>query len=303
MPVILVELPAADSGDPNVPALIRACSEGLHDGECALQEQHLSEPAAAVAIVSWLDNEHQRARLEVVSREDSHAAWHTRELGFHEQDAAVERWRALGFAIASLVGEALPSSPAPRVEVSAPTPSPAPRSHSAARPLKLWHTAIGAQLSRGLSAGAPSAGLWLGLARHCCGDSGLEVLARAGESWSSASAHGISARFTTIGLGFGMELVPLRELALDASLLGVLDALHVEADSPSTGTTASAHRNLLGAALGLDAVWPRESTVAASLGGELLALSGATGIHLFNQEAAESPALRWGFRAGLHFRF
>jgi hypothetical protein len=66
MPIVLVELPAADAAHINAPALIAACSSGLRRGTCAIEETPNGERATAVAIVVWLD--HLRARIDVGRR-------------------------------------------------------------------------------------------------------------------------------------------------------------------------------------------------------------------------------------------
>src|SRR4051812_20040953 len=165
MPIVLVELPAADAADVNAPALIAACSSGLRRGTCAAEEEPEGEQATAVAIVSWLDAEHLHARIDVGRRAEQRGGWQVRELTFHEPDALLERWRSVGLAIAGVVGEAtLLEPPTPSAAVTPVTsPKPAkPRTRALEHQHRL-RVALGPALESGVSAAEPALGAWLDL--------------------------------------------------------------------------------------------------------------------------------------------
>jgi len=162
MPIVLVELPAADAADVNAPALVAACSSGLRRGSCVVEEPPNGERATAVAIVVWLDPEHLRARIDVGRRAEERAGWQVRELSFHEQDAPLERWRSVGLAIAGVVGEATLLEPAQRGAPKSARPKPSAQSKpapSVSPQSRDFRIALGPALETGL-ADRPSVGAW-----------------------------------------------------------------------------------------------------------------------------------------------
>ncbi len=89
------------------------------------RSEQSSEPRA-IAVVSWTGA--AEVSIEVGLREQP-PAWRTRNLAFEAGDPEVERWRAIGFTIALLVGDdavepaaTLPedAAPAPEAEASLP---------------------------------------------------------------------------------------------------------------------------------------------------------------------------------------
>src|SRR4051794_3344930 len=102
---VLVELSSVDAQSPYVGALLEACNHALHvPGGCALTSR-ADEPSKpqVVAIVSWDGPAHRRVHIEVGLRSTNH--WRTRELSFSAQDSEGERFRTVGYGIATLVGE------------------------------------------------------------------------------------------------------------------------------------------------------------------------------------------------------
>jgi hypothetical protein len=303
MPIVLVELPAADAADVNAPALIAACSSGLRRGTCVVEETPNGERATAVAIVVWLDPEHLRARIDVGRRAEQRAGWQVRELSFHEQDALLERWRSVGLAIAGVVGEATLLEPAKPVPAQATQPQPiAPRARTTERD---WRIALGPTLENGVSGGAPSAGAWLDFAWHCCGSVPLELTLTAANAWSVRDTASVATRFSTLGAGVGVTLHVSEALAVRGSALAALEAVDASATDPATGAHASGSRWLFAGLGRVEALWPASSALSGVLGLEIAQLSGATGVHLFAQSSpvATAPALRFGVQTGLEWKF
>jgi hypothetical protein len=303
MPIVLVELPAADAADINAPALIAACSSGLRRGTCAVEEAPNGERATAVAIVVWLDPEHLRARIDVGRRAEQRAGWQVRELSFHEQDALPERWRSVGLAIAGVVGEATLLEPAKPAPARATEPKPiAPRARATERD---WRVDLGPTLENGVSGGAPSAGAWLDLAWQCCGSVPLELTLSAANAWSVRDTAGVATRFSTLGAGVGVTLHVSEALAVRGSALAALEVVDAGATDPVSGAHASGSRSLFAGVGRVQASWPASSALSGVLGLEITQLSGATGVHLFEQSPSvvTVPSLRFGVQAGLEWKF
>jgi hypothetical protein len=301
MPIVLVELPAADAADVNAPALIAACSSGLRRGTCALEEAETGERAAAVAIVVWLDPEHLRARIDVGRRAEQRAGWQVRELTFHEQDAALERWRSVGLAIAGVVGEATllePAQPTPAVTATTPPPPPA-----RARP-HAFRVALGPALETGLSASKPSLGGWLDVGWRAFGASlPLELSATASNAWSVREASGVASHFSTLGLGATGHFDVSKTFALRAGLFAALEALAASATDASSGAHATGSRWLFAGLARVQASWPETNPVSGVLGLEIARLSGGTELQVHDGPVALSGAWRGGVQAGLSWKF
>ncbi|HWZ89946.1 MAG TPA: hypothetical protein VNW92_13885 [Polyangiaceae bacterium] len=303
MPIVLVELPAADAADVNAPALIAACSSGLRRGTCVVEEGANGERAAAVAIVVWLDPEHLRARIDVGRRAEQRGGWQVRELTFHEQDAPVERWRSVGLAIAGVVGEATllePAKPAP-AQVIAPEPVREPRPVTA--PVRRFRVALGPTLETGVSADKPSLGAWLDAGWRYSRAWPLELTVGAANAWSLRESSGIASRFSTFGVGLSGTWRPSPSWGLRGSALAALEAVDASATDPSSGAHSSGARWLFGGLGRVQAVWPEPSPQACVLGLEITRLSGATDVRVHEQSVVVSPAWRGAVQAGVEWKF
>jgi hypothetical protein len=301
MPIVLVELPAADAADVNAPALIAACSSGLRRGSCASEETPGGERATAVAIVAWLDAEHLRARIDVGRRAELRGGWQVRELTFHEQDALSERWRSVGLAIAGVVGEATLLEPA---KPAVPVPEPGkPDTQRARVPSRALRVAFGPALETGISAGKPAVGAWLDAGWRAFGAAPLELTLTAANAWSVRESAGLASRFTTLGVGASGTFNASQSVALRASLFAALDAVAIGATDPTTGAHSSGARWLFGGLTRVEVVWPVSGSVAGVFGLEIVRLSGATALRVHDESVAVSPAWRGGVRAGLEWKF
>ena len=303
MPIVLVELPVADASNANVPALIAACTSGLHSGKCVTEEAPDDARATAVAIVVWLDSGHLHARIDLGRRDEQRAGWQIRELTFHEQDAQPERWRSVGLAIAGIVGEA--TRPAPTLPSASPS---APRRPSTLqdRPRYVqrpWRIALGPTLESGLRGHALSAGAWLDLGRNCCAGLPFEVTLHAGNAWSLRSSAGVATRFSTLGLGVSGTLHPSSTWAVRTSLLGVAEAIVASSTDPATGAHASGTRWVYGWFARLQGIWHASTPLSGVLGLEMNGVSGATEVRSFERSVGVSPALRGGIQLGLEWEF
>jgi hypothetical protein len=109
---------------------IRARSEASNDAHTLLVERQAL--ADAVADVSWRDAAHRQARLHLhIARTDR---WVDRSIGFQPSDVEAERGRTIGFALASMLPEAMETPPTAAPVAPAPTPAPAPAPATAPAP-------------------------------------------------------------------------------------------------------------------------------------------------------------------------
>jgi hypothetical protein len=99
---LVVEVPAQDRAAKETSALIEACTTGLRGGRCELTQNRDLESGSAVAIISWRGDQRLGALVEVGQQREQGAVWRSQELDFKPEDQRVERFRALGFAIAAL---------------------------------------------------------------------------------------------------------------------------------------------------------------------------------------------------------
>lgn len=297
MPIVLVELPDNDAAGADVPALISACSEGLRQGSCA-KEEPKDEPAAAVAIVVWLDGEHLHARIEVGRRADERAGWQTRELSFRAQDALSERFRSVGLAIAGVVGEATLLEPK-RVE---PRPEPPPTPHPATTPhASHVRVALGPTLETGLAVGKPAAGAFVDIAVRPAPQIPFELALSGTEGVSMAESSGISTHFTRLHIGAAVLVRPAPDWELRGGAFLTLGAVSASA-TDAASKHAAGTRWLAGGSLRAQVAWPMKRTLAGVLGLEITRLSGATTLQ--NGDRAElSPATFADLELGVEWRF
>lgn len=106
--------------------MLEACSAGLRGARCVRAPGVDDVEPHAIAIVSWQGS--SGVSIEVGLGRQNPPVWRTRDLAFEAGDPELERWRAVGFTIALLVGdEAWRPEPAP-LDVE-----PAPQSNGALR--------------------------------------------------------------------------------------------------------------------------------------------------------------------------
>ncbi|MEZ4371787.1 MAG: hypothetical protein R3B07_13220 [Polyangiaceae bacterium] len=174
VPLVAIEVPV---GEPPaaVATMLEACSSALAEGRCVAADAETQTPTA-LAVVSWLGKDHLTARVEVGQRASSRSSvsWHRRDLNFASGDSISERWTAVGYTIATIVGEiaeGAASIDATRKQSSAEPerssePSQAPIARAQSRTSSRW-LALGplglldaerAHLGGSLAAGAPLAG-------------------------------------------------------------------------------------------------------------------------------------------------
>jgi hypothetical protein len=124
LPVVLIDVPP-EAPAPLVDVLVRACSHGLRRGECDTAAPSVGQVVATVT-VSWSDPSHSCIILSVTSSQRAPEADRRSRICFGPADAPAERWRASGFAAATLaepmVSAALVEPSAPRQPPTVPPP-------------------------------------------------------------------------------------------------------------------------------------------------------------------------------------
>ncbi|HEX3775868.1 MAG TPA: hypothetical protein VHV51_15455 [Polyangiaceae bacterium] len=233
--LIVIELSAPNVSDDALAVLVSSCSRAARGAECVLAKNAADESPTAVAIVSLPSED--KARVEVGVRQGEHDSWRTKDFAFLASDDALDRFRALGFAIGTLAE----SNPAPGAEAPAantperpaaigpvralgPVAPPAP---TAARPPKPISGPKLFVAARGVVGPGLDSGPW-----RIAGELGLEVapphvplyFAFAGSAATliARDANGVAARWLDVSAGPGVELLGSIDhsgLALGASFL------------------------------------------------------------------------------------
>ncbi|HTV18486.1 MAG TPA: hypothetical protein VMG12_07440 [Polyangiaceae bacterium] len=136
---VVVDL-GPDVGPREVQIVVDACNRAISQGVCLAESNAGDEAPRAVAVARAADDAVRVVRIEVRVASDEGGEAIVRELVFGRRDPLRERWRSVGLAIATLVGEGeqrareeaeedAAAAPAPPPEPEAPAPeAPAPES-------------------------------------------------------------------------------------------------------------------------------------------------------------------------------
>lgn len=327
--LVAVEIAPPDAAAPLKQSLLDACSRAAE--ERCVEPLGDQEPNV-VAIVSWADPLH--ARLEVALRREQR--WVVRTMGFAQQDAPGERWRAVGLVIGTLaslmahnkeppdVGEAPPNpAPPPAAEPTSapptpsqppvvatpPTPAPVPdhveRAHAVetqrgTQPPR--HGFVGGAIVAGsaLDRGAPRLGGELD--GHLLLGGGVHALAGVAYSTAVARLQGVQTTFAEafLGLLYARELGSGFTGALHAEALGERFAPSIEngGGGPTTG-----ERWLGGARFGADVYYWAAPSVGFFAGAAAKWTAGLTDVSAAGAFVGTAPTLGYVFRAGAAYGF
>ncbi len=105
----------------DVQVIVRGAAEATSDE--ALVTSANNEHAALLVVLTWSERP-RRATLRIVKPSDGR--WTDREIRFDSADAATERGRTVGFALASMVPDDAPDRPSAAPAPPPPPPSPPP---------------------------------------------------------------------------------------------------------------------------------------------------------------------------------
>jgi hypothetical protein len=300
-PVVIVELAAEAAASPNVGALIDACTVALRRGACTTANE-VGVSADAVAIVTFRSSDPTEVLVEV--RADRANASTSRSIVFRHEDTESEKWRSIGFTIASLAGalgvqEAPPPAPKP---VPAPPPVPERKPPRPTAPVRLSPFRIGArfELGPGLDNGPVRFGGALGVGYDLPGRV-LGVWALAGHAVRSAAVGNVDMAWSRFGIGLSAA-APLLGLEGRAALGVVLERVAASETDSTTQAEENRSRWLSGVESDASVRFPAASRVGGVLGGYLVRLSGGTAVVSHGVELASSAATEGGFFAGVEVR-
>lgn len=275
--------------------LITACTRAAAPNECITSDVRSSESPLGVAIVR---RDGERARIELGLRGTLRADWSTRDLVFQPGDDELERYRAIGFAIGTLVArrsEPAPPLPAekpapprlappPSASPRAPPPAPAPPPRSRAT----WVDLAGG-VGLGLVPGPPR---WHGALRASSElmPGKLFGTAETGYSQQGSSGDSLRVRWLTLALGVGHPLVPnLRSLGVEARLLLVVERISFAATAEDRSDGAARWKPGISAAL--DAHWEALPPVGIVVSAVTHLDPARTVVRSNGAPAGETPAL------------
>ena len=295
---VVVEVYAPQPSTPELAVLLAACSRAATPHDCISSDAKTAEPPLGVAIVR---REGDRARIELGLRRVVNAQWSTRDLVFQPGDDELERYRAIGFAIGTLVARetepppsapaAVPASPAPPPPVAAPVrpsvkePPPVsapPRSSRAA-----WVDAAGS-VGLGLIPGPPRAGGTLRAAVELV-PRGAFAVAEGGYTERNGDSS-LRVRWFSGALGVGHPLAPsLRSLGVDVRLLFAVErmSLAVQRD----GSVDDATRLKAGVTAAIDGHWDFAPPIGLVVSAATFVDPVRTLVHVGGEDVGETPAL------------
>jgi len=310
-PTIAVDLPAADVASPYAQTLLDACTLGIQSlARCvAAQESADDDQGYAVAIVSWNGPARMGAHVEVGLRAGVGQRWRARDLEFSVADPEIERWRTVGFAIATIAGDLVdherdesrrdPMLPAPAAEhASSETPPAADSRDSSTR---AWLDAL---FSVEAAAGSPPA---------FGGEMRFAQSLRPESVFVTAAAACTVRRFdpdrlsiVRLGISTGLGLVALRlgdRLRFTVRAGAALQLVQVTGTDALTGTSAQVGRWIMGLEEGLDGAWMASQRVGFVAGVQAGEATGAVDIRGRGQLLARLPAVGWVAQGGVRIAF
>ena len=309
-PTIAVDLPAADVASPYAQTLLDACTLGTQSlARCVTGQENADDQGLAVAIVTWNGPARTGAHVEVGLRAGVEQRWRARDLVFSAVDPEVERWRTVGFAIATIAGDLVdreraesrrePTLPAPAAEHASHETPPADDSRDSSP--RSWLDAL---FSVEAAAGSsPAFGGEMRFARSLSPDS---VFVTAGAACTVRRLDPDRLQILRLGASTGIGLVALRlgdRLRFTVRAGAALQLVEVTGTEPVTGASAQVGRWIAGLEEGRDGSWmasPRVGFVAGVQAGEA---TGAVDIRGKGQLLARLPAVGWVGQGGVRIAF
>jgi hypothetical protein len=302
-PAVVVEIGTAEASSPSVQALLASCDVGMHGrARCVLARDPSAASGAAFASVTWEGPDGAQASVEVRLPRPGGEQRMARDLSFSESDPAIERWRATGFAIATVVGDIIdardPAEPAPA------TPAAPARSEAPARPIESharrasWWLDGRATAAVGAQDSPAALGGELGISRPF-GEGPWFLTASLG--CSAQTSHG--ADIVRPGASLGVGLLALRVWGGAAIALRVQPRLeYIDATArDGSGATGQAGRWAPGLGQALDAAWMASDAFGLVGGAEVRELAGPTAIQGHGQLLALVPAVDFLVHAGVRY--
>jgi hypothetical protein len=294
---VVVEVYAPQPSTPELAVLLAACSRAATPHECVSSEAKSTDPPLGVAIVR---REGDRARIELGLRSVVSAQWSTRDLVFQAGDDELERYRAIGFAIGTLVAReteppppapaADPKPPAPPSRVTPPTPATVEEPSVPVRPgsrRAAWLDAAGS-VGLGLIPGPPRAGGAVRAAFELLPRGAFGVVEGGYAERSGDST--LRVRWLSGALGLGHPLAPgPRSLGVDVRLLFAVERMSLTAERDDGVDDAA--RWKVGVTAALDGHWDFAPPVGLVVSAATFMDPVRTLVHVAGEDAGETPAL------------
>jgi hypothetical protein len=264
--LIVIEISAPKVSDDALAVLVSSCTRAARGAECVLAKNAADESPSAVAIVSLQSED--KMRVEVGVRQGDHDSWRTKDFSFLAADEAMDRWRAVGFAIGTLaesnppppdaeVRPAPPPAPPPALPpiVAPPPPAPPPRQRPAPG-LRLFVSAlglIGPGLSRPDSAPQNAdSNPWrigAGLRVELAPPRGPLYFSFGGSAATriTSDTYGTDVRWFDVSAGAGVALIgPLTHSGLQFGASFLVEEFDASVSDPLEGASESRSRWLFG---------------------------------------------------------
>ena len=294
LPGVLVDIAPPEPPAEAVETLLRACNDGLRFGECRTGVSEEDDTRASASVV-WLDQDRYCAEIDVSPTREHMDDGSAVRICFEPTDPELERWRAVGFTIATLADREAPPEVASQAEVGPRPPAPTPEIQRG------WASWLGLGILAG--PGLDSGGSRWGIRASATQDLAQSPLLVTGSfRWTmSANDDPVSARWAGFSLGMGGHATAV-DTRLSFRFEIIAENLSVVARDPRTGATDEGDRWVPGFMLGGGVAWPSRGPVALHLGGEAWRLRDGTAVTLFDRRVASWPAFGWSLAAGLDLR-
>jgi hypothetical protein len=303
---IVVEVYAPQPRPQELAVLIAACSRAAAPNECISSDVKSSEASLGVAIVR---RDRDRARIELGLRSAPNAEWSTRDLVFQPGDDELERYRAIGFAIGTLV--ARQAEPEPKAVAARPEPPPPPEKKplepalaepapSAPTPGRrsAWLDATGS-VGLALIPGSPRVGGTLRAATELVPRSFFAVVE--GGYSERLTDPSFRADWLSLGAGLGHPLVPHpSSVGADLRLLLAVERMSVTATEG--GQQASDSRWKPGVTAALDGHWRLSPPVSLVLSVATFIDPKRSEVRSSGRTIGETPAVGLTGFVGLRFK-
>jgi hypothetical protein len=311
---VIVELAPADASSPYAQDLLDTCNIGMHPrARCVLeQDSAADDQGIAVAILTWDGPAHSAARIEVGLRIRAASQWQDRTLTFSSSDPETERWKTAGFAIATLVGEAVARDETARAGDGARKETTGPTfvapvignipSSGGDKPARVW---LDAQfvMAGGASGFSPGQGGGLRFSEIPDGHRWF-VTGDVQCTVQLVQPDDISIVRPGVSTGGGVVVLRLgNRIRAGLRVDAFLQLIEVTGRDPATGTSGNGGRWVAGLGEGADLSWMWSRSVGVVAGAVMTEAIEPTEIRAHGRVVARIPWLDFGAEGGLRLTF
>jgi hypothetical protein len=317
--------------------MLRACSGALPQGRCEAEDYIVTEGETVAAVAVIQVDKDGNAWIEVGTKAEKPAKWERQDLRFSQGDPPIERFRSIGFMVASMVddvpvffpkdsnapvdekdsgtdsrkeSEASVSeddesqtrgSKTSAAKKSEPEVDPRHSSSSDGSGGGVAHLSVLGQVSAARKNESLRGGVLVRAGAQLFVPH-LEVLASGGWSAQPENEAGVSISFLTVDVGLGVPIVwKSANLLLRGTGRLLLENVRARATDKDLETSHRLHRWMLGSAWGGEIAYPADGPWRGTIGGELLLFEGGTGIELNGTAVGSVPARNFRGFAGFSY--